>query len=159
MMIRATVIALSLCTAATLASPAPAMRHVGDYLLQSHFKLSGGEATPIPMKPMVFRVYTDGMVIRVVVAGDEEAASTFEIYCSDGISRQRSEGGALEVIPGVQATSRNHNILRHLRMSAESLTLTTFPSVSDQTIVSHAVAAEPVPAPAKDAPETPNRAP
>jgi len=159
MMIRATVIALFLCTAATLASPEPPMRHVGDYLLQSHFKLSGGEATRIPMKPMVFRVYTDGMVIRVVVAGDEEAASTFEIYCSDGISRQRSEGGALEVIPGVQATSRNHNILRHLRMSAESLTLTTFPSVSDQTIVSHAVAAEPVPEAGKDAAKTPNRAP
>jgi hypothetical protein len=159
MMIRATVIALSLCTAAVLASPETPMRHVGDYLLQSHFKLAAGEATPIPMKPMVFRVYTDGMAIRVVVAGDDEAASTFEIYCSDGISRQRSEGGALEVIPGVQATSRNHNILRHLRVSAESLTITTFPSVSDQTIVSHAIAAEPVPEPGKNATETPNRAP
>jgi len=158
-MIRATAIALSLCSAVTLASPQAEMRHVGDYLLQSHFKLSGGEATPIPMKAMVFRVFTDGMVIRVVVAGDDEAATTFEIYCSDGISRQRSTGGALEVIPGVQATSRNHNVLRHLRMSAESLTITTFPSVSDQTIVSHAVAAEPVPQAAEPAPESPTRQP
>lgn len=159
MMIRATLIALSLFTATTLASPEAEMRHVGDFMLKSHVKLSGGDVTPIPMKPMVFRVFTDGVIIRVSVAGDDEATSSFEIYCSDGISRQRSAGGALEVIPGVQATSRNHNVLRHLRMSAESLTITTFPSVSDQTIVSHAVAAEPIPQPADDAPEPPNPEP
>jgi len=141
-MIRSTITAGVLWLAGTCVSSAIEFRHVGDFLLQSHFKLTGEVMSPIPIKAVVFRVFTDGIVIRVSADGDDEAFTTFEIYRSDGIGRQRSEGGALEVIPGVQATSRNNNVLRHLRMSAESLTITTFPGVSDQTIVSYAVAAE-----------------
>lgn len=118
-------------------------KHAGDYLLQTHFKLTGGKLTPIPMKPIAFRVYTDGVKVRITAEGEEDSGTTFEIYRSDGIGRQRSGGGALEVIPGLQATSHTGGVLRHLRLSRESLTITTFPGVSDQTIVSHAIAAEP----------------
>jgi len=141
-MIRCVAIAGLWILVAATAIHAQEYRHVGDFLLQSHFKLTGEKVTPIPMKSVVFRVFTDGIVVRVSAGADDEAVTTFEIYRSDGISRQRTEGGALEVIPGVQAMSRNNNVLRHLRMSTESLTITTFPGVSDQTIVSHAVAAE-----------------
>lgn len=118
-------------------------KHAGDFLLQSHFKLTGQRVTPIPMKPIVLRVYTDGIRVRVTVEGEEESHSTFEIYRSDGIGRQRKGSGALEVIPGLQAMSHVGGMLRHLRLSRESLTITTFPGVSDQTVVSYAVAAEP----------------
>lgn len=118
-------------------------KHVGDFLLRSHFKLTGEKVTPIPMKPIAFRVYTDGIRIRVNVEGEDESHTTFEIYRSDGISRQRRGSGALEVIPGLQAMSHVGGMLRHLRLSRESLTITTFPGVSDQTVVSYAVAAEP----------------
>jgi hypothetical protein len=118
-------------------------KHVGDYLLQAHFKLTGDKQTPIPMKPIAFRVHTDGTRVKVAAEGDDESHTMFEIYRSDGIGRQRSGGGALEVIPGVQAMSRVDGVLRHLRLSAESLTITTFPGVSNQTIVSHAIAAVP----------------
>ena len=118
-------------------------KHVGDFLLQAHFKLTGQQVTPIPMKPIAFRVSTDGVRIRVSAEGNEESHSTFEIYRSDGIGRQRQGAGALEVIPGLQAMSNSGGTLRHLRLSRESMTITTFPGVSDQTIVSHAVAAEP----------------
>jgi len=151
-MIRSAAIAVFLFVATTAMSSAIEFRHVGDFLLQSHLKITGDKMTPIPMKAVVFRVFTDGIVIRISADGDDEAFTTFEIYRSDGIGRQRSEGGALEVIPGVQATSRNNNVLRHLRMSAESLTITTFPGVSDQTIISHAIAAESIEAPESVAP-------
>jgi hypothetical protein len=118
-------------------------KHVGDFLLQAHFKMTGQQVTPIPMKPIAFRVFTDGIRIRVSAEGDEESHTTFEIYRSDGIGRQRKGSGALEVIPGLQATSNVGGTLRHLRLSRESMTITTFPGVSDQTIVSHAIAAEP----------------
>jgi hypothetical protein len=118
-------------------------RHVGDFLLQAHFKLTGKRVTPIPMKAIAFRVFTDGIRIRISAEGEEDSHTTFEIYRSDGIGRQRSAGGALEVIPGLQATSNVGGTLRHLRLTRESLTITTFPGVSDQTIVSHAIAAEP----------------
>lgn len=99
--------------------------------------------TPIPMKPIAFHVFTDGVSIRVSPEGSEESYTSYEIYRSDGIARQRSESGALEVVPGVQASTSTGGTLRHLRLSKESLTITTFPGVSDQTIVSYAVAAIP----------------
>lgn len=116
-------------------------RHVGDYLLQAHYKLTGAEMTPIPMKPIAFHVSTDGVTVRISPEGDAEAHTSYEIYRSDGIGRQRPGSGALEVIPGIQASSTADGTLRHLRLSRESLTITTFPGVSDQTIVSYAVAA------------------
>lgn len=134
-------------------------RHVGDYLLQSHFKITGAKMTPIPMKPLAFRVFTDGVEVRVSTEGDEDAHATFEIYRSDGIGRQRSGRGALEVIPGVQATCQTNGVMRHLRLSRESMTITTFPAVSDQTIVSHAVAAVPSEKEADDQPTTPVSSP
>ncbi len=127
------------------AALASEFKHVGDFLLQAHYKLTGQQVTQIPMKPIAFRVFTDGVRIRVTAEGDEEAHTTFEIYRSDGIGRQRQGAGALEVIPGLQAMSNVGGTLRHLRLSRESMTITTFPGVSDQTIVSHAVAAEPKP--------------
>ena len=137
---------ISVAIGLALAPPAAAtdFKHVGDFLLQAHFKLTGEKVTPIPMKPIAFRVYTDGVLIRVSVEDNEESHSTFEIYRSDGIGRQHRGRGALEVIPGLQATSHTHGTLRHLRLSRESMTITTFPGVSDQTIVSHAIAAEPI---------------
>jgi hypothetical protein len=120
-------------------------KHVGDFLLQAQYKLTGQQMTPIPTKPIAFRVFTDGVHIRVTAQGDEEARTTFEIYRSDGIGRQRQGSGALEVIPGLQAMSNAGGVLRHLRLSRESMTITTFPGVSDQTIVSHSIAAEPRP--------------
>lgn len=136
---------LSIAISLMLASAAVAgeFRHVGDFLLKSHFKITGQHTTPIPMKPIAFRVFTDGVRIKLYAEGDDESHTTFEIYRSDGIGRQRVEGGALEVIPGLQATSHTGGVLRHLRLSRESMTLTTFPAVSDQTIMIYAVAAEP----------------
>lgn len=118
-------------------------RHFGYYLLQSHIKLTGTTQRTIPIKPVVFHVSTDGVSVRVSVDGDEDSTSTFEIYRSDGIGRQRSPRGALEIIPGVQATNRLAGELRHLRLCKEFLTITTFPGLSDQTVISHAIAAEP----------------
>jgi hypothetical protein len=135
------IITLLLCHAAI--ATAAEFRHVGDFLLKAHFKMTGSEMTPIPMKPIAFRVSTDGVTIRISLEDEEESHTSFQIYRSDGIGRQRAGAGALEVIPGVQASSTKDGTLRHLRLSRESLTITTFPGVSDQTIVSHAVAAEP----------------
>lgn len=132
-----------LCAISPVATAAE-FKHVGDFLLTAHFKLTGQQVTPIPMKPIAFSVFTDGVRIRVTAEGDEEAHSTFDIYRSDGIGRQRKgAAGALEVIPGLQAMSNVGGTLRHLRLTQESMTITTFPGVSDQTIVSYSVAARP----------------
>ena len=143
---------LAWISAASLAA-ASDFRPVGDFLLTAHYKITGEKITPIPMKPIAFHVTTDGIIIRVSAEDDKESYTTFEIYRSDGIGRQRSDG-ALEVIPGVQGKSETDGILRHLRLSGESMTITTFPGVSDQTIVSYSVAAEAKPEPADGATPT-----
>ncbi len=134
---------LSIFCLLTVIASADEFRHVGDYLLESHFKVTGSGLTPIPIKSVAFRVFTDGVTIRINLDEDDDAYTTFEIYRSDGIGRQRDDSGALEVIPGIQAYTKSGDTLRHLRLSKESFTLTTFPGVSDQTIVSHAIAATP----------------
>lgn len=133
-------------------------KHVGDFLLQAHFKLTGQQVTPIPTKPIAFSVFTDGVHVRVSAEGAQDAHSSFEIYRSDGIGRQRPGSGALEVIPGLQAMSDSGGTIKHLRLTKESLTITTFPGVSDQTIVSHSIAAEPKPPKTKNS-ENPANAP
>ncbi len=142
------IIPIAIATCLTLATAAPAQdaefKHVGDFLLKSHFKIVGGDVTPIPMKPIAFRVFTNGVTIRVSTEDNEDAHLSFTIYRSDGISRQKEGGGALEIIPGVQATTKVGGVLRHLRLTEESMTITTFPGVSNQTIVSHSIAAEPI---------------
>ncbi len=100
---------------------------------------------------IAFRVFTDGVRIKITAEGDDDSHTTFEIYRSDGIGRQRAGRGALEVIPGLQATSNTGGVIRHLRLSRETMTITTFPGVSDQTIVSHSIAAEPKPTAAESA--------
>lgn len=133
-----------LATLLSTCAHAAEFRHVGDYLLKSYFKVTGDKLTPIPMKTMALHVFTDGITVRVSPEGDENSHTSFEIYRSDGIGQQRSASGALEVTPGLQAKTITRGTLRHLRLSKESLTITTFPGVSDQTIVSYAVAAVPV---------------
>lgn len=133
------------CLAVATAGQAAEYKHVGDFLLRSHLKITGDKVQSIPIKPLAFRVYTDGVHVKVSAEGDNDSHTTFEIYRSDGIGRQRTGQGALEVIPGLQASSRSDGVLKHLRLSRESMTITTFPGVSNQTIVSYAVAAEPNP--------------
>ncbi len=126
-------------------------RPFASFLLSSHVKVTGGQVTPIPIKPIVFQVATDGLHLRISTDGNEEASSTFEIYRSDGIGRQRKGETAFDIIPGIQAMSRTGGVLRHLRLTRESLTITSFPGVSDHTTITHALAIAPTsPAAAKD---------
>lgn len=125
------------CFAVTLAH-AQELRVLGDYELKAHYKITGEKVTPVAIKPIKFRVFTDGIEVRVSPLNDESAASVFQIYRSDGVGRQNN--GGLEVIPGVQALSKGDGGVRHLRASRESFTITHFPGKSDQTIVTYATA-------------------
>jgi hypothetical protein len=124
--------------------------HFANFVLKSHCKVRGDQLTPIPIKPIVFHVSTDGTRVLITAEGDEEARSSFDIYRADGIGRQRPGELALDVIPGIQAMSRSGGVLRHLRLTRESFTITTFPGISDQTTITHALAlaiAPPLPPP------------
>ena len=118
------------------------MRHFGDFILQSRSKHSGEKLTPAPTKPVVFRVSTDGIQVQVRIDSDEDS-STFHVYSSEGIGRLNKDSGTLEIILGIQASSNQGGVLRHLRLTAYEMTITSFPVRSDQTVIIHATAAEP----------------
>ena len=130
-------IALASATAAVFAE----MRHVGDFILISRSKITGDQQLSMPTKPMVFRVSTDGVQVQVKL-GDNEEENIFHVYNSEGIGRLNKNNNALEIIPGIQASSNKGGELRHLRLTTEKMTITTFPARSDQAVVIHAIAVD-----------------
>jgi len=140
---------------ASLEAAAAEFRHIGDFIIKSRMKVSGGQIIPTTIKPLRLSAFTDGISVRVSTEGVVEQASEYLIYRSDGIGRQRTAGGALEVVPGVQATSQKGGVLRQLRLTGDTLTITAFPGVSNQTIITYAVVAPPPKAlPAPKEPES-----
>jgi hypothetical protein len=126
----------------------------GDYVVRHQTKITGsGKVIQVPIKPLRLSVSTDGVTVRISTGSQGEGWSSFTIYRSDGIGRQARPGGPLEVVPGVQATSDHGGVHKHLRLTRDTLTLTTFPGVSDQTVVIHAVLAPS----STDQPDTGNR--
>jgi hypothetical protein len=127
----------------TLVAGAEEFRHIGDFIIKSRLKVTSGQVLPVAIKPLRLSAYTDGISVRISTSSDSETASDYTIYRSDGIGRQNTSGGALEVVPGVQATSEQSGIFRQLRLTQDSLTITTFPGVSDQIVITHAQLAPP----------------
>lgn len=138
---RASGIRRTLFLAITLVAPSAAddgFRHFGDYLIRSRLKITGDRVTKVAIKPLRLSVSTDGVTVRVSTEGDDSSWSGYTIYRSDGVGRQSSPGGPLEVVPGIQATNDSGGAHRHLRLTRDTLTITVFPGISDQTIVTHA---------------------
>jgi hypothetical protein len=114
-------------------------QHIGIYQVCSCIKVTDDVVTRVEIKPMILHVTSNGTTIRVSTEGAEAGTSTYEIYRSDGIGRQNGRSGVLEVIPGVQGSSCKDGVMRHIRVSRESLTITRFAGVSNQTVITHAV--------------------
>lgn len=121
-------------------SVADVYQHIGSYRVSSRLKVTDDKVTRVTIKPMVLDVTSNGTTVRVSTRSQDMAASTFDIYRSDGIGRQHDRSGVLEVIPGVQASSFRDGVLRHIRVSREALTITQFAGVSNQTVITHAAA-------------------
>ena len=127
------------------ATPA-GFRHVGSFVVRAQLKITDDRVTRVPIKPILIDVFTNGVELRMVAAGRDDASPSYQLYRSDGIGRLNPETGVLEVIPGLQGSSCRDGILRHARVTREALTLTQFAGVSNQTLVTHAVAAPRPPA-------------
>lgn len=136
------IVSLLACLA-PLNGGAEEFRHIGDFIIRSRIKVSSGQIVPTTIKPLRLSAFTDGISVRISTEGTVDQASEYQIYRSDGIGRQRTKGGALEVVPGVQAKAQKGGVLRQLRLTEDTLTITTFPGVSNQTVITYAVVAPP----------------
>ncbi len=139
MKLRSIAAGLSMALVASGGTLAGEFNSFGEYVIHSQTKIMGsGKVVNVPIKPLKLSVSTDGVTIRLSTPGQSDSWSSFTIYRSDGIGVQKTAGGPLEVVPGVQATSDHGGVHKHLRLTRETLTLTVFPGVSDQTVVTHA---------------------
>jgi len=112
-------------------------RFVGRYQLRRQVKLKDGKAFRVAIDPMVYRVYTDGVTIRLFGGEESEGFTAFTIYRNDGVLVPSSEA-VFETVPGVQARSMVGNVLKQLNLTRARLTLTKFPAFSELVQVTYA---------------------
>lgn len=138
------VIALFAVVSSVQAQDAPTnlpdgFRLIGNYQLKSKVKVEKGISVPVVISPLRYRVYSDGIEVRVYCGRiAEESYTNYEIYRSDGIGVTKSSGG-IEVVAGVQAICKKGEMIRQLSVTRSSLTMVKMPPRSNRVIVTRAV--------------------
>ena len=112
--------------------------YVGDYKLESSTKIEGQELIQLMISPLIYKVYTNGLDIRVYVAnGDKDSYIAYTIYNADSIGEMNSEGG-IDFFAGVQAYSTQGEMIRQLSVTRSSLTMVKIPPRSHRVLVTKA---------------------
>ena len=93
-----------------------------------------GETTEVDKGDLVFRVFTDGIDVRISPDGNEEDFLAFQIYRSGGVY----DASGRDLSPGVQAFSDQGEVVRHLVVNSRLLTLTKFPTSSSDVEIIYA---------------------
>ncbi|MCP5538323.1 MAG: hypothetical protein H7A51_19080 [Akkermansiaceae bacterium] len=139
---------LSVLVATVCAEDRPAQlpetfRFIGHYKLNSKIRVETGESMPVVISPLIYRVYSDGIDIRVYCrSADEDSFTTYEIYRSDGIGVARRTG-EIDVVAGVQAYCTKGEMIRQVSVTRNSLTMVKMPPRSHRVVVTRAVAIKP----------------
>ena len=110
-------------------------RHIGTYKMISKIKVEKGEAMSVVITPLVYRVYSDGIEVRVYCrAAGEDSYTAYQIYRSDGIGAARASG-QIDFIAGVQAMSNKAEMMRQISVTRESITMVKMPPRSHRVII------------------------
>lgn len=114
-------------------------RPIGNYQLKSKVKVENGVSTSVVISPLRYRVYSDGIDVRVYCSSSgEDHFTSYRIYRSDGIGVAKRSGG-IEVVAGVQAVCEEGNMTRQLSVTRNSLTMVKMPPRSNRVLVTRAV--------------------
>ena len=121
-------------------------RFIGNYQLSSKLRVEKGVSTAVVISPLYYRVYSDGIDVRVYCRSlDEENYIAYEIYRSDGIGVVR-KSGEIDLVAGVQANSIKGGVIRQVSVTRNSLTMVNMPPRSHRVIITRAVAVSKTPA-------------
>ena len=112
-------------------------RFVGNYRFEERFKIREGVSLRVKSKAFFYRVYTDGVTVRLYGGRSSEGHTSLTIHRSDGILAGAGTG-RMETVPGLQAYSLVGNVLRQLTLTEEQLVLTKFPALSDVVEITYA---------------------
>lgn len=112
--------------------PENAFREIGSFQITKAVVTKLGKTTEVPKANLIFRVFTDGIDIRINPEGHDDDYLAFQIYRNGGVY----DISGKNLSPGVQAFSDQGEVVRHLVIDAKLLTLTKFPtSTSDVEII------------------------
>jgi len=118
-------------------------RLIGHYQLKSKMKVEKGQAMPVVISPLKYRVYSDGIDVRVYCrSAGEESFTSYQIYRSDGVGVVKSSG-EIEVVAGVQGICQKGEMLRQISVTRSSLTMVKMPPRSNRVLVIRAVSVKP----------------
>ena len=115
-------------------------RYIGTYKMTSKVKVERGESMPVVITPLVYRVYTDGIEVRIYCrTAGEDSFTSYQIYRSDGIGVARASG-EIDLVAGVQAMSTKGEMLRQVSLTRLSMTMVKMPPRSHRIVITRATA-------------------
>lgn len=115
-------------------------RYIGTYKMSSKVKVEKGESMPVVISPLIYRIYSDGIDVRVYCrSAGEDSFTAYQIYRSDGVGVAR-ESGEINVVAGVQAMSTKGDMVRQISVTRSSITMVKMPPRSHRVIVTRAIA-------------------
>lgn len=128
----------------------PTFRLIGNYQLNSKIRVERGKTTPVVISPMKYKVYSDGIEVRLYyqISGEYDFI-TYQIYRSDGIGVSR-ESGEIDLVAGVQALNQSSGLIRQLSITGKSFTMVNVPPRSHRVIITRAFALKSSPSTAND---------
>lgn len=118
-------------------------RLIGNYQLKSKIKVENGKSMAVVISPLTYRVYSDGIDVRVYCrSSDEEIYTAYQIYRSDGVGVSKSSG-EIQVVAGVQGKCLKGEMLRQISVTRNTLTMVKMPPRSDRVEVTQALSYKP----------------
>ena len=115
-------------------------RYIGEYELKSKVRVENGVSQAVVISPLVYRVFSDGIDVRIYCkTAGEDSYTTYDIYRSDGVALAKSNG-EIELVAGVQAYSTKGKMLRQISVTRNSLTMVKTPPRSHRVIITRAMA-------------------
>lgn len=115
-------------------------RFIGNYKLNSKIMIERGDSMPVIIAPLLYRVYSDGIDVRVYcVAAGDESYTAYDVYRSDGVGVAR-KSGEIDIVAGVQGYSTKGDMVRQISVTRKSLTMVKMPPRSHRILVTRAIA-------------------
>jgi len=114
-------------------------RLIGKYQLQSKIKVENGQAMPVVISPLTYRVFSDGIDVRVYCSSaGEESYTSYQIYRSDGVGISKASG-EIQVVAGVQAVCKKGKMIRQITVTRNSITMVRMPPRSHRVLITRAI--------------------
>lgn len=113
-------------------------RLIGNYQLKSKVKVENAQSMPVVISPLKYRVYSDGIDVRVYCqSAGEESYTSYRIYRSDGVGVAKSSG-EIQVVAGVQGICKKGEMIRQISVTRSRLTMVKMPPRSHRVLVTQA---------------------